>query len=263
MIHQEYLRHQGNYSSLTKSPIEGSFLGQLLMFFRKYLVPAVEVRFKGMFDSGDPRNWVSGEAQLGWWTGFFKLFQYYGGKEGLKELILPNFLNKNSSVDLYYRNKMFQVKKDVLAAVAFATAYAIARSLIYTGSDDDDEELTWAQMQSLRVLVKVANETRSLTQLQHFGKMDDYITNFSTFTTAFSEGKNLVNLVENMGYYAGYEVFDSDYAFDLGYYQKRSGRYEKGDPKFYKGLAKLTGIENIQDIFEQEYALKQQYQGKK
>jgi hypothetical protein len=263
MIQQEYLRHQGNYSSLTKSPIEGSFLGQLLMFFRKYLVPAVEVRFKGMFDSGDPRNWVSGEAQLGWWTGFFKLFQYYGGKEGLKELILPNFLNKNSSVDLYYRNKMFQVKKDVLAAVAFATAYAIARSLIYTGSDDDDEELTWAQMQSLRVLVKVANETRSLTPLPHWGKMDDYITNFSTFTTAFSEGKNLVNLVENMGYYAGYEVFDSDYAFDLGYYQKRSGRYEKGDPKFYKGLAKLTGIENIQDIFEPEYALKQQYQGKK
>jgi hypothetical protein len=93
--------------------------------------------------------------------------------------------------------------------------------------------------------------------------MDDYITNFSTFTTAFSEGKNLVKLVENLGYYTGYELFDSDYMYDLGYYQRREGRYEKGDPKFYKGLTKLTGIENIQDIFSPQYALKQQYQGKK
>jgi hypothetical protein len=263
MIQQEYMRHQGNYSSMTKSPIEGSILGQLIMFFRKYLVPSIEVRFKGLADKGDPRNWISGEAQLGWWTGFFKVFEYYGATAGLKELILPAFANKNSSVDLYYRNKMYQARRDILTAVAFTMAYAVARSLIYSNGDDDDKELTWAQMQSLRVLVKVSNEARSLTPIPHFGKMDDYITNFSTFTTAFSEGKNLVKLVENLGYYTGYELFDSEYMYDLGYYQRREGRYEKGDPKFFKGISKLTGIENIQDIFSPEYALKQQYQGKK
>ena len=263
ITHQEYMRHQGNYSSMTKSPIEGSMLGQLLMFFRKYLVPAVEVRFKGMFDSGDPRNWMAGEAQLGWWTGFFRLFEYYGLATGFKELFLPNFLNKNSSVDLYYRNKMFQVKRDILVAATLTMAYAVARSLIYSGDDDDDKELTWAQMQSLRVLVKVSNEARSLTPIPHIGKIDDYITNFSTFTTAFSEGKNLAKLVENLIYYTGYEVFDSQYMYELGYYQRREGRYEAGQPKFYKGITKLTGIENIQDIFDPQYALKQQYQGKK
>lgn len=263
MVQQEYMRHQGNYSSMTKSPIEGSFLGQLIMFFRKYLVPAIEVRFKGMADTGDPKNWLSGEAQLGWWTGFFRIFEYYGVGAGFKELFLPAFLNKNSSVDLYYRNKMFQVKRDILVATALTMAYAVARSLIYAEGDDDDKELTWSQMQALRVLVKVANEGRSLTPLPHIGKVDDYITNFSTFTTAFSEGKNVAKLVENLIYYTGYEVFDSDYAYDLGYYQRREGRYEKGDAKFYKGITKLTGIENIQDIFDPQYALKQQYQSKK
>ena len=115
----------------------------------------------------------------------------------------------------------------------------------------------------LRVLVKVANEGRSLTPLPHIGKVDDYITNFSTFTTAFSEGKNVAKLAEQLIYYGAYETFDSEYAYELGYYQRREGRYEAGQPKFYKGISKISGWENIQDIFDPQYALKQQYQGKK
>ena len=69
-VQNEYIRHQGNYSPLTQAAAESGFVGILMFFFRKYLVGALEVRFKGAFGLGDPKNWLAGEAQVGWWTAF-------------------------------------------------------------------------------------------------------------------------------------------------------------------------------------------------
>jgi hypothetical protein len=268
--HQEYLRHQGNYARYTKPKIESGMTGMLLNFFRKYLEPALEVRFKGSLGVGDPKNWIQGQAQLGWWTAIGSIFKYYGAAEGMRALFLPNFISDklgNSAIDPYYKSKAFQARREAGRAILFTLMYVYYRSLIYNQGDDDSKQLTWGQMQAMRLMAKVANESRSLVPLPYFGKTKDYITNFSTYTSAFNEAKTLETAFENMGYYMAYPLFDPEgtmgqYIYERGFYQRKAGRFEAGEAKLLHDVTKLTGTENVQDLFDPSYQVKKQYQSK-
>jgi hypothetical protein len=261
--HQEYLQYQGNYADQNQTKIESSMFGVLLMFFRKYLEPFIENRFKGAFGIGDPKNWVAGDMQMGWWTAFFKIFGDKGMLQGASQL-LPEFLSTKiggAKYNEYYKSKAGQVRREILFAFLATFAYVSLRGLLY-GTDDDedkDKELTWAQMNSMRLMAKVANESRSMVWIPYIGKADDFISNFATFTSAFNEGKTISKLVENTGYYLSYELFDSEYAHKRGYYQKDSYRYERDTPKAIANMLQLSGIENALDFFEPEFAVKKQF----
>ena len=261
--HQEYLQYQGNYADQNQTKIESSMFGVLLMFFRKYLEPFIENRFKGTFGIGDPKNWVAGDMQMGWWTAFFKIFGDKGFLQGTSQL-LPEFISTKiggAKYNQYYRSKAGQVRREILFAFLATFAYVSLRGLLY-GTDDDedkDKKLNWAEMNSMRLMAKVANESRSMVWIPYVGKADDFISNFATFTSAFNEGKTISKLVENSGYYLSYELFDSEYAYKHGYYQKDSYRYERDTPKAVANLLQLSGIENALDFFEPEYAAKKQF----
>lgn len=261
--HQEYLQYQGNYADQNQTKIESSMFGVLLMFFRKYLEPFIENRFKGTFGIGDPKNWVAGDMQIGWWTAFFKIFGDKGVLQGLSQL-LPEFVSDKiggAKYNEFYKSKAGQVRRELLFAFLATFAYVSLRGLLY-GTDDDedkDKQLTWGEMNTMRLMAKVANESRSMVYIPYIGKADDFISNFATFTSAFNEGKIIAKLVENVGYYGAYEVFDSEYAQKRGYYQKDSYGYEKDTPKWVANLLQLSGIENALDFWEPQYAVKKQF----
>jgi cytidyltransferase-like protein len=134
--------------------------------------------------------------------------------------------------------------------------------VVYNDDDDEEKELGWAALQGMRVIAKVSNETRSLMWLPAIGKADDYITNFSTFTTAFNEAKVFFSLFTNLFWYVTAGVFDWEYAKEMGFYEKRTTRYEEGQPKALANLVKLSGVENILDIFNPEPSVKELYKKK-
>ena len=258
--HQEYIMHQGNYSNQSQTRIESSIMGVLMMFFRKYLEPFIEARFKNAFGVGDPRNWVAGQAQVGWWVGFYRIFSELGLQQGLLAT-LPGFVAEKTGKIKYnrlYAAKAAQVRRELLFASIATFVYISLRALRF-GDDDERKELSWAEMQGMRLIAKVTNESRSMVYVPYIGKGDEFINNFGTFTSAFNEGKTVFKLAENFGYAMSYELFDSEYAHTKGYYQKDAFRYEKGDPKVMANFLALTGVENILDVINPEFAVAKQF----
>ena len=49
----------------------------------------------------------------------------------------------------------------------------------------------------------------------------------------------------------------------MGYYQKKTFRYDEGTAKFIANLNKLTPLENVHDFIDPKAALKTAYQKKK
>lgn len=261
--HQEYIQMQGNYASWTQPKVGSTMWGALLLYYRKYLEPFIENRFKGAFGVGDPKNWVAGQAQIGWWTAFYRMIANVGPTKAMYAL-LPGFISEKFNVEdvnPYYKAKAGQLRRELTYATIAMFAYTALRSLRY-GDDDERKELTWAQMQAMRVAAKVANESRSMVYVPYIGRGDDFVQNFATFTTAFNEGKTLFKMTENLGYYMAHEVFDSESAFEKGYYQRQSYRFEAGDPKITANIYSLTGIENVLDIINPEYSVSKMYKKK-
>jgi hypothetical protein len=263
-VQNEYIRHQGNYSPLTMAPAESGFIGILMFFFRKYLVGALEIRFKGAFGIGDPKNWIAGEAQIGWWTAFFQTIGGFGVRQTFKSM-LPGFVVDRiggSEIPLLLRNKIFQARNETVIATLALILYVQLREMVYPGDDEDDKELNWAQMQALRTAAKVANESRSLVPFPVFGKLEDYIKNFATYTTALNEFITYTNAIEHGISYILYNIFDSEFFYDNAFYLKSNGRYDKGDAKYIKDIAKISSVENIQDLFDPQFSIKELYKKK-
>jgi hypothetical protein len=263
---QEYLQHQGNYAKQNQTKFESGMIGTLAFFFRKYLVPFVENRFKGSLGIGDPKGWLSGQPQMGWWTATANIFRDAGAVQGLLSF-LPEFISEKTGkvkINEFYKIKAAQRRREMLNGLIWTMAYVLFRGLVY---DDDDKKavdrLSWAEMQSLRVMAKVSNESRSMLYFPLIGKGDDFIKNFSTLTSAFNEGAVVFDAFENLVYYIGYEWFDSEFAYEMGYYQKKTFRYDEGTAKFIANLNKLTPLENVHDFIDPKAALKTAYQKKK
>lgn len=262
----EYLQHQGNYAKQNQTQFEAGMIGTLAFFFRKYLVPFVENRFKGSFGMGDPKNWNSGQVQRGWWTAVADIFFKLGFDQGFLSL-LPEVLAEKTGklkTNEFYKIKAAQARREIVIGAIWTMVFMLCRGLVY---DDDDKDkvkkLSWAEGQALRVLAKVSNESRSMLYAPFIGKGEDFIKNFSTFTSVFNEGIQIKDGFENLIYLIAYEVFDSEYAFEQGYYKKKTFRFPKGTPKVVAQFYKLTGFENIQDFIDPVPALKTMYQKKK
>lgn len=265
LIMGEIYRHQGNYANATKSKFGSTLLGSLYEFYRKYLIPAVSVRFHlGRHEGrGSMYSWDTEEAYMGWYMALGRMYQYYGLGKATKTLLYDTFLpgmikkkiNANTGIDQsdFYRARSAMAGREILFAIAFYMLYQALRSSLYDG---DEEDFTYAELSMMRALVKVSNESRSMVPMFVVGKPGDYIDNFGSFTSAFREGKTLWDLGNNAFFWANYQVTGSDFAYERGFYQRDTARFEEGDAKVLKNLYDLTGYSNIVDTFDPYEAAK-------
>lgn len=264
IIWNEIEHAQGNYAHYTQPQFSSTILGSLTFFYRKYLLPAISVRFGfgGFQGVGSAYRWSAQESYMGWYTALYKMFKYYGvgtaSKALLYDTFIPGMLKTNDSnmpkdeALEYYRGRSVMAVREMLFAVACYLTYEALRAALYNGDDDD---LSYSELMLMRSLVKVTNESRSLVPLPIVGKASDYIDNFSQLTSALKEGKTLWSLGENALWYTGYNLFDSEFAYERGFYQRATDMYEAGDPKVLKNFSDLTGLSNIQDQMSREAAL--------
>ncbi len=265
LIMGEIYRHQGNYANYTKSKFGSTMLGSLYEFYRKYLIPAVSVRFHlGKREGvGSMYSWDTQEAYMGWYMALGRMYQYYGLGKATKTLLydtlLPGLVKKKINADTgieqhdFYRGRAAMAGREILIAIAFYMLYQTLRSALYDG---DEEDFTYAELSMMRALVKVSNESRSMVPLFVVGKPGDYIDNFGSFTSAFREGKTIWELGNNAFFWANYHTTGSMFAYERGFYQRDTARFEEGDAKVLKNLYDLTGWSNVVDTFEPYEAAK-------
>lgn len=265
IIMGEIYRFQGNYSTYTKSKFGSTAIGSLYEFYRKYLIPAVSVRFHigGHEGVGSMYSWDTREAYMGWYTALGRMYQYYGFGKATKTLLydtlLPGLVKRKFNVDTgidtsdFYRGRAAMAGREILIALAFYMLYQTLRSMLYDGDEDD---FTYAELSLMRSLVKVSNESRSMVPMFIIGKPGDYIDNFGSFTSAFREAKTVWDLGNNAFFWADYHLTGSDFAYERAFYQRDTPRFEAGDPKVLKNLHDLTGFSNIVDTFSPYEAAK-------
>lgn len=263
----EITRFQGNYATAHRSKFGGTLMGSLVEFYRKYLIPAVSVRFGGLGNTGgyegigSAYSWNTQECWQGWYTILFQMFKLYGPKEAFKAMVLQlvpksmrDSIGMTTRVNSYYAPRAMMAAREVLVAFLAYILYEGIRALVMSSDEDD---LSYAEMMLLKSFVKVTNESRSLAPVPVVGKVGDYIDNFGQFTNVFKEAKTLSQLADHSLFYLAYNVTGSQFAYERGYYLRDSGRYEKGDPKVLKNLSDLTGWSNIVGSYDPYKDLRQ------
>jgi hypothetical protein len=271
LIMGEIYTFQGNYATYTKSKFGSTKLGTLYEFYRKYLIPAVGARFRigGHEGIGSMYSWDTGEAYTGWYVALGKMFKYYGWQKASATLLydtlvpgmIKNRMNINTGIEAgdYYRMRSAMAGREILLAVLFYMLYQALRSALYDGDEDD---YNYLELSMMRTLVKVSNESRSMVPMIIVGKPGDYIDNFGSLTSAFREGKTVWDLGTNGFWYVDYQLTGSTHAFERGFYQRDTDRFEEGDAKVTKNFYDLTGISNIIDTYYPYEAAKRQLKQK-
>jgi hypothetical protein len=135
--------------------------------------------------------------------------------------------------------------RELLGAYLCLQLYWTLRSML---NDSDDDDLSYAELMLMRSLVKMTNETRSLVPAPIIGKPEDYIDTFSSYTSAFKEGKTLWNIGKHSLYYFDYQLTGNEGAYERGFYQKDTDRFESGDAKLYKDFSDISGYSNMVDV---------------
>lgn len=252
MVWSEIRRTQGRYAEWDKAKIEGGLIGRLLLFYRKYLEPAIRNRF-GRRET----NYEAGVMALGFYRALIDTYKMYSKKQ----FIMALFGAKNSGVSEIYQQKSQMAAREMLVATMM---FVIGKMLVGALPDDDDDENVFARTVAynlMAVYAKMDMETRSLVPMLVIGDMKNYLDNFSSFTNAGRDLSRIISLAEH-GFFLGMSNFvDSDSEFGElvnkeAYYQRNTKLFDKGEAKIKKDIMDLSGYMNIYELFNPEDRIK-------
>jgi hypothetical protein len=246
-MYSEIRRTQGNYADIDKTKVENNIFGRLGMFFRKYLVPAVQNRFGSLREDHE-----AAQISMGYYNALFKAVRYFGFKNTFLSLF------KKDKINEFYSQRVFWAAREMLVAVVLYLVGGFLKDAFKAIADEPDEEKTigdYALMNMMAVFIKVDRETRSLVPLPWFGGIDNYATEFTSFTNSGSDIKVISNTLTHGLALAAAQVSDAEWIDQKAYYQRKYSQFEKGDPKIYKDLQDATGIMNIYNLINPETRL--------
>lgn len=242
----EVRRTQGNYASSDKTRIEAGMMGRFLMYYRKYLLPAVMNRFGRLQDSHE-----AGQMTMGIYRGLAQALAFYGPKK-----LLLSIFGKDQDVTEFYRHKSVQAGREVLIAASLYVIGSMLAGLVKELGDQDDEDKgvgTILAFNMLAIFSKVEKESRSLIPVPFIGGIDDYLTNLGSFTNANRDFLKVSKLITH-GLALGAAQFtdESSASNKFAYYQKDTGLFEEGEAKIKKDIMDLSGYMNVYEIFNPE-----------
>ncbi len=254
VVHGEVRRAQGNYAAADKTQIETTLAGQIMSFFRKYLIPGVLTRMGHLRP-----DWEGKQVHYGYLRCVLAAARAYSGVEVMKHMIVgayaPNWV-KGTTVNSFYAKKLAHAGRDLISGMLLTTISMLLLGYVKQ-KDDDEEEIGFLVGNAIRVIWGVKQETTSMLPLPIVGGLGDYIKNFTSFTTMTKEFTQIIKVLTHMvgTLYAGLvggwgeEPEDDDFLYELAYqqayYQRSEGAYEAGDFKLEKDFTDLTGLKNI------------------
>ena len=261
-IYSEMRRAQGNYAKSDQTAFEETVTGKLVFFFRKYVIPQMLNRFGYLRP-----NYEAGEVAVGYWRAFATAVKYYGPGEVAKHVVLGSkhmMRSNKSKMNDFYSRKVNQAKRDAIMMALFTVLSMMA--LVYVRKkDDEDEELSFLEGNTIRILWGVQGETNSMFPIG--GGSKEYIKNFTTFTAYTRElnaimatSSHMLNLMLSLIINGSEEPDEDDggYKYEIwkdSHYMRKAGGYEKGDVKIMKDFYDLTGIKNFRDIADPNWRI--------
>ena len=242
-VYSEIRRVAGRYGEWDKASIESGFGGRLLMYYRKYLEPAITNRV-----GRRKENWEAGEMAYGYYRGLITAIK----TEGFWDVVKSIFGKPESETGVsdFYQRKSQMAAREMAVAVAMYILGNIIKGSIPDDKEDDDKYLGRTALLTLvAVYAKLDGETRSLVPLPIFGGLDSYIQSAGEFTNANRDLLKVAAALEHSLFLFGSVFTDNKFVQGQAYYQKKAGKFKKGEAKVKKDLMDLTGYMNIYETF--------------
>lgn len=217
-LHGLNKRTNGVYNDFDKAHLKRTFYGKLFLLFRGWMIPGYRRRF------GHGEVWHSdqemGTLTQGSYITFYKM---------LRSSLMKKHNAYNTMTDLEKQN----VKRTMVEISAFLSTVLIGMALTM----DDDEEKNYATNFLLYQARRLQTELGAYTPI--LGTREA-IRLLESPTAGLRPIQNLIGLLDrtwkNGVYFAsGGNIIDENEI----YFQRRSGRFEKGDLKISKDLQKL------------------------
>lgn len=246
-VWSEIRRTQGNYASADQTRAESGLTGRLLVYYRKYLAPAIKNRF-----GRREENKEAAEVAYGFYRALVKGFQVYGTKKMMMSMIGA----KNTGVSDYYNRKSVMAMREMIIAVGLYFLGSLIKGLYDDLEDEEDSAKRTILLNMLAIYSKVDMETRSLVPLPAAGGFQDYLENLGSFTNANRDALKVFQALDH-GIFLGVSQFsDSEFVQKQAFYQRDTGIFEEGDAKLTKDLMDISGYMNTYELFNPETRVK-------
>lgn len=242
-VYSEIRRIAGRYGEWDKAKVESGFGGRLLMYYKKYLEPAVTNRF-----GRRKENWEAGEMAYGYYRGLITAIKTEGYWNVTKSIFGKP--ETETGVSDFYQRKSQMAAREMAIGIAMYILGNIIKGSIPDDKEDDDKYLGRTALLGLvAVYAKMDSETRSLIPLPVFGGLDSYIQSAGEFTNANRDLLKVYSALEHSLFLFGSMFTDNKFVQGQAYYQKKAGKFNKGDAKVKKDLMDLSGYMNIYETF--------------
>lgn len=246
-VWSEIRRTQGNYASTDQTRAEAGLTGRLLVYYRKYLAPAIKNRF-GRRET----NYEAAEMSYGFYRGLVKAFQIYGTKK-----MLMHFLgSKDTGVSDFYSRKSLMAMREMIVAIGLYILGQMIKGLYDDLKDDEDSAKRTILLNMIAIYAKVDMETRSMVPLPIAGGAQEYLNNLGSFTNANRDFIRVAKALDH-GIFLGVSQFsDNEFVLKQAYYQKDTGLFNEGDAKITKDIMEMSGFMNVYELFYPEDRVK-------
>jgi len=242
-VWSEIRRTNGRYAEWDKAKIESGFTGRLLMYYRKYLEPSIRNR-AGRREN----NWEAGEMAYGFYRALIKAVRTEGAWNVTKSIF--GRPESETGVSEFYQRKSQMAAREIAVSAALYILGRIIKGSMPTDKEDDDKYLgRMALLNMVAIYAKVDGETRSLVPLPVIGGLDNYIQSAGEFTNANRDLLKVSQALYHSLFLFGTVFTDDKWVHQQAYYEKKSGKFKKGDLKLGKDLMDLTGYMNVYENF--------------
>jgi hypothetical protein len=223
-LHEVNRRLQGNYAKRTRTEIERYSSGRLLVFLRKYLVPAFVRRF-----SYNRVNVPMGTTVEGYYiTGARFIKMLYNARD-------PRIWNSLSDVE---KGNVLRLGSEIMTSIMFGSL------LLLLGFDDDDEDRYkkleqngWLYNHIIYQVMMIKSESEQFIPIPGMG-FNELVRIKNTPSIAFGQMDKYVVLINDM-----LDVIASPFSDkDETHFSRRTGYWEKGDSKMFAHFVRLFGF---------------------
>lgn len=221
--------------AFNRSSIERKTFGPLLTLFRTWMVPNYRKRFG--YGGGLRIDVESGELQEGYFSTLYNVLQSaLGGNYGVLKLNQLTELEKRNLKR--FLHGFITIQLSGISATLFG--------LMLKGLDDDDDEQYWVAFATYQAM-------RLNTEYKAYSSYEEAIRIIQSPTATTKPLENIFKLTDIIIQYG----VDNELDNKTLYYQRKTGQYEKGDPKVYKYLKNISpGIGGLAKTQNPEDAIK-------
>jgi len=231
-VHAIAREAQGVYNDFDKTLLQRHWLGEMLLMYKKFIIPSVTRRFRGLHFSVETEDFTEG---------YFTTFYSSLRNEGLS--MFKQLYEKDSNLTSLEKENIKKTLGEILTMMVFSFLSFAFFAMRAKMPPEKRKMMTYLTYFTTRLTSELAFFNMGLGDVRNAGfplninpTLKSFRTPFATYsfvTKMFKSSADAFALISGNGRY------ERDMKYTLPFLGNIA---DKGDPKVWKGIAKLIGM---------------------